>query len=324
MSFTHLHVHSEYSLLDGMCKIPQMTQRARELGMDALALTDHGVLYGAVEFYLACREAGIRPILGVEGYVAPGDHRSKTTADRDPSHIVLLAKNQQGWRNLIRLVTTAHLDGFYYKPRMDRDLLAAHAEGLIALSGCLNAEVPRAILEGRLEDARATARWYKEVFGDYYLELQNHGIPELTRVNEGLVDLSRELGLPLVATNDSHYVFQENHYAHDVLLCIQTNSTIYDEKRLKLADDSFYLKSPEEMRMLFPDFPEALENTQRVAELCDVELDFGRLYLPEFQTPRGQSPDDYLVELCWEGLKRRYGQITEPLEQRLHYELDVV
>jgi len=324
VNFTHLHVHSEYSLLDGMCKIPTLVQRAKELGMDSLALTDHGVLYGAVQFYLACREAGIKPILGVEGYVAPGDHRSKTTADRDPSHILLLAKNEQGWRNLIRLVTTAHLDGFYYKPRVDRELLAAHSEGLVALSGCLNAEVPRLILENRLDDARAAALWYKEVFGDYYLELQSHEIPELTKVNEALVTLSRETGIPLAATNDSHYVFQDDHYAHDVLLCIQTNSNVHEEKRLKLSDNSYYLKSVQEMAALFPELPEALENTQRIADMCDVSLDFSKLYLPEYLTPHGQSPEDYLAELCWDGLKRRYGDVTEPLEQRLSYELEVI
>ena len=324
MSFAHLHVHSEYSLLDGMCKLPDLAQHARELGMEALALTDHGVLYGAIQFYLACQEAGIKPVLGVEGYVSPGDYRSKTTADRDPSHLGLLAKNNEGWRNLIQLTTKAHVDGFYYKPRFDHDLLAAHSAGLVALSGCLNGEVPKLIMAGNLEEARATARWYRDVFADYYLELQNHPIPELARVNETLVGLARELGIPLVATNDSHYVRRENHYAHDVLLCIQTNSTIYDEKRLKFIDDSFYLTSPQEMERLFPDLPEALANTQRIAELCNVALDFSALYLPEFQTPQGQPPDDYLAELCSAGLSRRYSQITEPIDQRLRYELQVI
>ena len=293
--------------------------------MEAVGITDHGVLYGAMQFYTACRDAGVKPILGMEGYMAPGDHRSKTASDRDPSHIVLLAKNEAGWRNLIKLSSKAQLDGFYYKPRMDREMLAQHSEGLIALSGCLNAEVAKNLLAGNQEEANNAARWYKDVFGDdYYFELQNHPIPELTPVNEGLVRMSKELGVPLAATNDSHYVLQSESYAHDVLLCIQTNANIYDEKRMKFTGDSFYLKSPQEMALLFPDHPEALENTMRIAEKCDVTLEFGKLYLPEYQTTNGQRPEEYLAELCWAGLRKRYGEVTEPLERRLQYELEVI
>ncbi len=323
-AFTHLHVHSEFSLLDGLCKLDGLAHHTRELGMDSLALTDHGVLYGAVQFYLACKDAGIKPILGMEGYVAPGDHRSKTTVDRDPSHITLLAKNERGWRNLIRLSTRAQVDGFYYKPRLDHELLAQHAEGIVVLSGCLNGEVPKLIVQGRTEDAITTARWYKETFGDYYFELQNYNIPELGPVNRALVELSPKLGVPLVATNDSHYIRPEDFYPHDVLLCIQTNATIHEEKRFKFSDNGFYLKSPAEMLGLFPDLPEAIENTRRIAALCDVELDFSRLYLPEYQTPGGEPPDEYLANLCWSGLRRRYSEVTEPLERRLAYELDVI
>ncbi|MSQ28145.1 MAG: DNA polymerase III subunit alpha [Dehalococcoidia bacterium] len=324
MSFTHLHVHSEFSLLDGMCNLPALAARAKELGMEALALTDHGSLYGAIQFYRACKDAGIKPILGQEAYVAPGDHRSKTAADRDPSHLGLLATSERGWRNLIRLTTKAQLDGFYYKPRLDHELLESHSEGLIALSGCLNAEVPKLILSGNLEEAKNTARWYKETFSHYFFELQDHPIPELVQVNKVLVELSRELEIPLVATCDSHYIYQENHLAHDVLLCIQTNSNIQDEKRMRFCDDSFYLKSPQEMAEAFRDYPESITNTMRVADLCDVKLDFNKLYLPEYPTPDGEAPDDFLAALCWTGLRRRYSEVTAEVEQRLRYELDVI
>ena len=324
MPFTHLHVHSEYSLLDGLCHLKDMPHKARELGMDALAITDHGALYGAIQFYLACKDAGVKPILGVEAYVAPGHHASKTTADRDPSHLGLLAKNEAGWRNLIRLTTKAYVDGFYYKPRVDHELLAAHSEGLVALSGCLNAEVPKLILAGNIEEARATARWYKDTFGDYFLELQDHPIAELTPVNKALVELSTELDIPLVATNDSHYLDQSQYYAHDVMLCIGTNATVNDAKRMRFCDDSFYLKSPQEMAELFREAPEAVTNTMRIADLCDLTLDFSRLYLPEYQTPQGQVPDEFLAEMCWAGLRRRYTTISPEVEQRLRYELDVI
>ena len=323
-NFTHLHVHSEFSLLDGMGRIAPLAQRAKELGMEALAITDHGNLYGSIQFYLACKEAGIKPVLGMEAYVAPGDHRSKTSADRDPFHLLLLAKNATGWRNLMILSTKAHVDGYYYKPRVDHDLLAQYSEGLIATSGCLGAEVPKLLADGRYEDAKNMASWYRDTFEHYYLELQNHPIPELTRVNQGLVEMSREMDIPLVATNDLHYVNREHSYAHDILLCIQTNSTIHEQKRFKFASDTFYLKSTQEMADLFPGQEDALANTMKIAGLCDVELDFKHHYLPKYAPPDSRTAEEYLRDLCWEGLRRRYPEVTDELTKRLEYELDVI
>ena len=323
--FTHLHVHTEYSLLDGMCKIRPLVEQAKALGMDSLALTDHGAMYGTIEFYLACKELGVNPIIGVEGYVAQKDHRGRTAEEKNPYHIVLLAKNEVGYHNLVQLTTKAYLDGFYYKPRMDHELLERYHEGLIVLSGCPNSEVSRAILEGRPDDARAIASWYEDVFGDYYLEVQKHdNLPELDIITPATVALSKELGIPLVATNDLHYTSKEDSYAHDILLCIQTNTNIYDDKRMRMSDDSYYLKSPAEMALLFSEIPEAISNTARIAEMCHLELDLGKHRLPEFKTPDGRSADDYLGDLCRAGLSRRYYKITPEIEDRLRYELDVI
>ncbi|MCX6020610.1 MAG: DNA polymerase III subunit alpha, partial [Chloroflexi bacterium] len=325
--FTHLHVHSEYSLLDGMGQIRPLVDRAKSLGMTSLAVTDHGVLYGAVEFYLACREVGIKPIIGCEGYLAPGDHRSKTAADRNPMHQLLLAKNLEGYRNLVQLVTKAHLDGYYYKPRFDRDLLEQHSKGLIALSSCLGGEVPQLLLQGKYDEARARAGWYKDLFGeDYYFELQHHdNLPELDQVNPELIKLARQLDIPLVATNDLHYINGGDAEAHDVLLCIGTNATVSEEKRFRFHDNSYYLKTAQEMAHLFRDYPEAILNTQRVAESVNVDIEFGGNHLPEFPRPEGMTADQYLAHMCWEGLQRRYGDtITEAHRNRLQYELDVI
>lgn len=322
--FTHLHVHTEYSLLDGMCRIRDLVSRGKELGMDSIAITDHGVIYAVVDFYLAAKEAGIKPIIGCEVYIAPFGRHSKTAADKNPYHLVLLAKNETGYRNLIQLVTKAYLEGFYYRPRVDRELLAQYHEGLIALSACPSGEVGCLILEGRLDDAKKSALWYKEVFGDYYLEIQQHAIPDLATINRELVSMSRSLGIPLVATNDVHYIDKADAYAHDILLCIQTNSIVQNEKRMKMADDSFYLKSPQEMAALFSEFPEAVENTQLIADSCNLDLEFGRLHLPEVETPPGKTVDDYLAELCWTGLSDRYSQPPPEVEQRLAYELEVI
>jgi DNA polymerase-3 subunit alpha len=323
--FTHLHVHSEYSLLDGLCRIGALVARARELGMDSLALTDHGVLYGAIEFYTAATEAGLNPIIGVEGYLAPRGVESRTPADKQPYHIVLLAKNEVGYRNLLALVTRAHVEGFYYKPRIDRRWLVERAEGLIVLSACNNGEIPRLIAEGRRDEAAAAARWYREVFGDdFYLEIQEHGNPEHRAVFRQVLELGRELGIPVVATNDVHYLNREDAPTHDILLCIGTNTTIHDEKRLRLGGDSFYLKSPAEMAELFADVPEVIENTRRVAEKCQLRLDFSRLHLPEIEIPPGLTAFEYLAQMAREGLKRRYGEPSEELWRRLEYELDVI
>src|SRR3990172_3065590 len=274
--FTHLHVHTEFSLLDGMCRIPQLVARAKELGMTALAITDHGVMYGAIQFYQEATKAGIKPIIGCEIYIAPNGRTSKTPADKQNYHLILLAKNQTGYRNLIQLTTKAHLEGFYYKPRVDKELLTQHHEGLVALSACIGGEVPQLILQNRLDDAKKAARWYKETFGDFYFEIQRHPITELERINQHLIEMSRELDIPMVATNDTHYLKQEDASIHDLLLCIGTNTTIHDEKRVKMEGDFLYLKSPAEMAEMYQDMPEALEHTGRIAQMCNLRLEFER------------------------------------------------
>ncbi len=322
--FTHLHVHTEYSLLDGMCRIPQLVERARELGMDTLAITDHGVMYGAIQFYLAAKEAGIKPVIGCEVYVAQDSRFSRDASDKNNYHLLLLAKNHTGYHNLIQLTTKAHLEGFYYKPRVDKELLGQYHDGLIALSACLSGEVPRLTIEARLQEAKQAALWYKQTFDDFYLEIQRHPMPELEQINQSLISSSDELDIPLVATNDVHYVNQEDASAHDLLLCIGSNSTIYDDKRMKMSGDFFYLKSPQEMAELFKDIPQALENTERIAEMCNLDLEFGRLYLPEIELPEGKTADQSLADLCRQGLPQYYPKLTSEIEQRLDYELEVI
>jgi len=322
--FTHLHVHTEYSLLDGMCSIPKLIARAKELGMDSLAITDHGVMHGVIEFYQAAKEAGIKPIIGCEIYIAPGSRTGRTAADRNNYHLVLLAKNQTGYKNLIQLVTKAHLEGFYYKPRVDKELLEQYKEGLIALSACNSGEVASLILNGRYNDAKEAALWYKKTFEEYYFEIMRHPIPEVEAVNGYLLEMSKELDIPIVATNDTHYVRKEDAYGHDLLLCIGTNTTIHDEKRMKMAGDYFYLRSPEEMAELYKDIPQALENTGKIAEMCDLEIEFGRLHLPEIGIPEGKTPERYLTELCNENLEKYYPNPTPEIKKRLEYELEVI
>lgn len=323
--FTHLHVHTEFSLLDGMCRIKDVINRAKELGMDSLAITDHGVMYGAIQFYRAAKDAGVKPIIGCEVYIAPDSRLTRNAGEKNHRHLVLLAKDQNGYRNLLQLTTRAHLEGYYYKPRLDRELLKEYSEGLVALSACIAGEVPQLILQGRLEEARQAALWYKEIFGeDFYLEIQRHPIPELERINQVLISMSRELGIPLVATNDVHYIQEGDAYAHDLMLCIGTNATIQEEKRMKMAGPYFFLKSPQEMADAYKDIPEALENTSVIASKCDLKLEFGRLHLPEIEIPEGMTPDDYLAQLCREGMRRFYPEATEEIKQRLDYELDVI
>jgi DNA polymerase-3 subunit alpha len=322
--FTHLHVHTEYSLLDGMCNIPQLVSRAKDLGMDSLAITDHGVMYGVIEFYQAAREAGIKPIIGSELYIAPGGRLSRNAGDKINYHLILLAKNQTGYQNLIQLTTRAHLEGFYYKPRVDKELLEQHHEGLIALSACLSGEIPSLILSGRHEEARQAALWYRQTFGDFYLEIMRHPIAELEAVNNQLIQMGRELEIPLVATNDTHYINREDASAHDLLLCIGTNTTIHDEKRMKMPGDFLYLRSPQEMAELFKDIPQALENTERIAGMCHLDLEFGRLHLPEIELPEGKTADEFLAGLCRQSFRQYYPNPTPEIEQRLEYELDVI
>jgi len=322
--FTHLHVHTEYSLLDGMCRIPQLVARARELGMDSLAITDHGVMYGAIEFYLAAKEAGIKPIIGCEVYVAQDSRLSRNAGDKNSRHLILLAKNQTGYRNLIQLTTKAHLEGFYYKPRVDKELLQEYHQGLIALSACIAGKIPHLIMEGLLDEAKQAALWYKETFSEFYLEIQRHPIPELEQINQGLITIGSELDIPLVAASDVHYINQEDASAHDLLLCIGTNSSIYDDNRMKMAGNFFYLKSPQEMAELYQDIPQAIENTERIAEMCNLKLEFGRLHLPEVELPEGKTADQFLADLCYQGLPRYYPDPAAEIKQRLDYELDVI
>jgi DNA polymerase-3 subunit alpha len=322
--FAHLHVHTEYSLLDGMCRIPQLIERTKELGMNSLAITDHGAMYGVIDFYVAAKEAGIKPIIGCEVYVAETDYHSRESAHKTPYHLTLLVKNEKGYRNLLQLVTKSHLEGFYYKPRVDKELLKLHHDGLIALSGCAHGELARLILERRNDELAKAASWYKEVFGDYFLEIQRHPVPELEQINQELISLSTKLNIPPVATFDVHYVDKKDAPAHELLLCIQTNTSVYDEKRLKMSGDFFYLKSPEEATQLFADLPQAVENTQAIADMCQLELDFSKLHLPQVELPQGQKADDFLAELCWQGLGKRYPGTGLEVKERLSYELDVI
>jgi DNA polymerase-3 subunit alpha len=327
--FVHLHVHSEYSLLDGLSPVPQLVAEAKRRGMRALALTDHGNLYGAIDFYSAARAAGIKPIVGLEAYVSPRGMVDKSGAqDRNYFHLVLLAKNRDGYQNLLKLVSRSHLEGYYYKPRLDRALLEEHANGLIALSACYSGEPSRAILDGDPTRAREAASWYRDVFGeDYFLELQDHGLDDDQRINSGLLEIHRELGIPIVATNDSHYATLDKADAQDILLCIQTNSVINDPQRLRMQPPAFYLKTPDEMWEQFGHLPEALSNTVAIAERCDLSLDFGRLNFPALDhvVPAGQTPQAFLAQTCRERLGQRYGsRLTTEHSERLEYELQVV
>ena len=328
MAFTHLHVHTEYSLLDGSSKIKELVARAKELGMDSLAITDHGVMYGVIDFYKAAREVGIKPIIGCEVYVAPGSRFDRETVSGEDRyyHLILLAENHQGYQNLMKIVSKGFVDGFYYKPRVDYELLSQYHEGLICLSACLAGEVQRDLERGLYQEAKKAALHYQEIFGEgnFFLELQDHGIPAQRLVNQGLMRMSRELSIPLVATNDAHYIYAEDAKAHDILLCIQTGKKVTDENRLKYEGGQYYLKSEEEMRRLFPYAPEALDNTAKIAERCNVEIEFGVTKLPEFKVPEGETSWSYLNRLCLEGLKRRYPEDDGTLKARLDYELDVI
>ncbi len=324
--FVHLHVHSEYSLLDGLSSCRQLAERAAKLEMPALALTDHGAMYGTIQFVKACQAVGIKPIVGMEAYVAQRHrHDRNPQRGRSPYHLVLLAANNTGYRNLMRLATLAQLDGFYYKPRVDRETLEEYSDGLIVLSGCGSSEVARWITKGRLQRARDVIDWHRTVFeGRYYLELQDHDIPELAKVNEHLCSFAKEFDLPLVATNDAHYARADQASIHDVLLCIQTGKTVRDPKRMRMDGESYYLNSREEMAALFGHVPESLANTVEISERCNVELAFGKYHLPTFDVPEGYDAESYLRHLCEKGLHERYENVTPAIEERLNYELDVI
>ena len=324
--FAHLHVHTEYSLLDGSSKIKELTAHAKELGMDSLAITDHGVMYGVIEFYKACKEVGIHPVIGCEVYVAEKSRLQKEgRSDAEYNHLVLLAEDNRGYQNLIALVSRGFTEGFYYKPRVDWELLEEYHEGLIALSACLAGVIARPLLDVSYDKAKETAIRYKELFGPdhFYLELQDHGIADQARVNQGLIRMSKELDLPLVATNDVHYTFKEDRDAHDILLCIQTNKKVQDEDRMRY-DGDFYLKSPEEMQELFGYVPEALRNTEEIARRCQVEFTFHELKLPSYDVPIPYTAREYLRLLCEQGLEERYPNADRAIRDRLEYELGVI
>ena len=326
MSFAHLHIHTEYSLLDGACKINELVKRVKELGQDSVAITDHGAMYGVIDFYKAAKAEGIKPIIGCEVYVSPRKHTDKTSEfDRSNSHLVLLCKNNIGYQNLIKLNSIAWIDGFYVKPRVDMELLEKYHEGLIALSACLAGEIPKALLNNDYESAKQKALEYKRIFGDenFFLEIQDHGIPEQKRIIPYLLELSRECDIPIVATNDCHYINREDSRLHHILLCIQTNHTIDEKINIGFPTDEFYLKSEEEMSNLFPQ--EALDNTAKIAERCNVEFEFGTLRLPHFDVPNNRDHPEYLRSECFKGLERRYGsQPDKSLVERLEYEINTI
>ncbi|MCD7806786.1 MAG: DNA polymerase III subunit alpha, partial [Lachnospiraceae bacterium] len=335
MAFTHLHVHTEYSLLDGSNKIKEYVKRVKELGMDSAAITDHGVMYGVIDFYRECKAQGIRPVLGCEVYVAPNSRFDKelTGGEDRYYHLILLAENNQGYSNLMKIVSKGFTEGFYYKPRVDMEVLRTYHEGIICLSACLAGEVQRYITKGLYDEAKKSALKYQDCFGEgnYFLELQDHGLAEQQTVNAQLVRMSRELNIPLVATNDVHYTYKEDVEAHDILLCLQTNKKLTDEDRMRYEGGQYYVKSEEEMRALFPYAGEALDNTEKIAERCHVEIEFGHTKLPHFEVPQGYDSWSYLNMLCNQGLKERYEDETAPADQngmtlrgRLEYELGVI
>ena len=331
MAFTHLHVHTEYSLLDGAARIGDLVARAKELGMTSLAITDHGVMFGVIDFYRECKKQGIRPVIGCEVYTA-----ARTLFDKDAErdkrmgHLVLLAKNNQGYKNLMKIVSEGYRHGFYYKPRIDKNVLRQYHEGLIALSACLAGEIPHRLLNGDYEGAKKEALEMLDIFGEgnFYLELQDQGLEEEARILPDMKRLHAETGIPFVATNDSHYVRQEDAVAQDILMCIQMGTTVDEENRMRFSNDQFYLKSEDEMRKIFASIPEACDNTEKIAQKCDVTFTFGELHLPDFQAPEGLTKPEYLRKLCEKGLIERYpeaeGEVLADLQERLNYELSTI
>ena len=328
MDFVHLHMHTEYSLLDGANKIKELVARTKELGMKAVAITDHGNMFGAIEMYKECKKEGIKPIIGCEMYVAPRSRFEKEgKVDAEPNHLVLLAMNSNGYKNLVKLVSIAYTEGFYYKPRVDLESLEKYNEDIIALSGCMAGAVARKITDGDIEGAKETAIRYKNIFKDrYYLEIQDNKYKEQMLINQQLIALSKELDIPLVATNDCHYLTKEDYYAHEVLLCIQTKKKMSDEDRMTFETNEFYVKSPKEMTEAFINIPSAIENTVKIADRCNIEFEFGHTILPNFDIPDGVSHYDYFKNFCYEGLKKRYldENTYNKAAERLEYELGVI
>src|SRR5512140_2273182 len=329
MSFAHLHVHTEYSLLDGFSNIKKLVKRVKEMDMGAVAITDHGTMFGVIDFYKAAKDAGVKPIIGLEAYMAPrGMHDRDAKLDRSAYHLLLLAENETGYKNLLKIASAAQLEGFYYYPRIDHDYLAAHSEGLICTSGCMSAEIPRALLESRPEEAVRRMNWYYDVFGPdrFFVELQQHDIKEITDLNRRLVDMGARYSARYIATNDVHYINPEDARLQDILLAIQTQTVLSDPSRMRMTDESYYLRSPAEMSTLFAEVPESISNTLLIAERCNVDLSFKGYHLPEFPVPDGYTAETYLRSLCEEGARKRYGdRASSPdVRQRLDYELGVV
>ncbi len=326
--FIHLHLHTQYSLLDGACRIPELLNLAKQYKMDSLAITDHGSMFGAIDFYLEAQKAGIKPIIGCEVYIAPGSRLDKATIGIDEAsyHFILLAKDETGYQNLIKLVSLGYLEGFYYRPRIDKEVLSQYQKGLIGFSSCLKGEIPLLLQQRRFNDALKTADDFLNILGkdNFYLEIQENLIPEQKIVNEGLIKISKELNIPLIATNDVHYLSKEDAASHEVLLCIQTQTTLNDPNRLRFQTDEFYFKSPQEMKELFKDVPEAITNTLEVASRCNLELDFSKMHLPRYEPPEGKPKEDYLRELCELGLKEKFPQATPAIKERLEHELKLI
>jgi len=324
-NFVHLHLHSEYSLLDGSTRISELAKRVKELNMDSVALTDHGNMYGMIAFYKECLKEGVKPIMGCEIYVSEKDMTFKDKSNKR-YHLILLAENNEGFKNIMKIVSVGFVDGYYYKPRVDKDVLRKYSSGVIATSACLGGEVQRKLLDRNIEAAISAAEEYREIFGEnnFFLELQDHGMPEQARVNRELENLSSKLNIPLIATNDVHYLNKEDAKSHDVLLCIQTGKTVNDDKRMKFPSDEFYLKSPDEMASLFPNHPEALENTVKIANRCNVEIKFHDLHLPEFTVPEGYTHEDYLRKLAVDGMYERYTEVTDEIKERFEFEFNTI
>ena len=327
MSFVHLHCHSHYSLLDGLPKIDEMIARAKEQNSSALALTDHGVMYGAIEFYQKAKEAGIKPIIGMESYMAQGNRTSRIANER-PYHQLLLAKNITGYKNLMKLASLAYLEGFYYKPRIDKELLERYSEGLIGCTGCIQGEVPQAIVNSNEQQAIELAKEYEQIFGkgNFYLEVQPHeSIEEQRKINKAMFEISKELDIPVIGTCDSHYVNPEDAEAQDILVCVQTGKTVNDEKRLKMTDIDLSMKTEKQMREAFPDNPEIIEQTEKLANKCEVELELGKFHFPVFDVPDNLSADEYLKQLTYKGLKEKYAdKAPKGYIERIEYELDII
>ena len=328
MAFAHLHVHTEYSLLDGSNKIKEYVSQVKALGMDSAAITDHGVMYGVIDFYRACKSEGIRPVLGCEVYVAPGSRfdREKNAGDDRYYHLILLAENNTGYSNLMKIVSRSFTEGYYYKPRVDLDLLREFHEGIICTSACLAGEVARNIVRGNMAEAEQAALRYRDIFGEenFFLELQDHGYKDQQTVNAALLNMHEKYGIPLVATNDVHYTYKEDAEPHDILLCIQTGKKLSDENRMRYTGGQFYLKSEAEMRTLFPYAREALENTEKIARRCNVEIEFGVTRLPRFDVPEGYDSWTYLNKLCDDGMAERYPEDDGTLRERLDFELNTI